>query len=66
MDKITILGTGNAAVTRCFNTCFILHSNNTSLLVDAGGGNGILRQLELAGIPLNDISAKRALVIALK
>lgn len=57
MDKITILGTGNAAVTRCFNTCFILHSNDTSLLVDAGGGNGILRQLELAGIPLNDISA---------
>lgn len=57
MDKITILGTGNAAVTRCFNTCFILHSNDTSLLVDAGGGNGILRQLELADIPLGDISA---------
>lgn len=57
MDKITILGTGNAAVTRCFNTCFILHSNDTSLLVDAGGGNGILRQLELADIPLADISA---------
>ena len=57
MEKITILGTGNAAVTRCFNTCFILHNNDTSLLVDAGGGNGILRQLELAGIPLNDISA---------
>lgn len=57
MDKITILGTGNASVTRCFNTCFILHSNDTSLLVDAGGGNGILRQLELADIPLGDISA---------
>lgn len=53
---IVILGTGNAAVTKCYNTCFaITDSNNGILLVDAGGGNGILRQLELAGIALADI-----------
>ena len=55
MEKITILGTGNATVTRCYNTCFTLHTATTTLLVDAGGGNGILSQLEKAGIPLTDI-----------
>ena len=24
MDRLTVLGTGNAAVTRCYNTCFLL------------------------------------------
>ena len=47
---ITILGTGNALATRCYNTCFTLHSKEKVLLVDAGGGNGILTQLERAGI----------------
>lgn len=53
---ITMLGTGSALVTRCYNTCFILHSADGSmLLVDAGGGNGILRQLERAGIACDTI-----------
>ena len=47
-----MLGTGNAAVTQCYNTCFALRHPNKTLLVDAGGGNGILIQLEKAGIPL--------------
>lgn len=51
--QITILGTGNAFVTRCYNTCFFLHNDETALLVDAGGGNGILRQLEDAHIPIS-------------
>lgn len=55
MERITILGTGNATVTRCYNTCFALHTDATTLLVDAGGGNGILSQLEKAGIPLTGI-----------
>ncbi len=51
-----MLGTGNALVTRCFNTCFILHvQDEPTLLVDAGGGNGILTQLERAGIAYKDI-----------
>ena len=50
MRKMTILGTGFAMATKCFNTCFYLELSDGSLfLTDAGGGNGILRQLELTG-----------------
>lgn len=52
---ITLLGTGNALVTKCYNTCFTLRTPETLLLVDAGGGNGILTQLEKAQIKLGDI-----------
>ena len=38
-DYITMLGTGNALATRCYNTCFTLHGEKGVLLVDAGGGN---------------------------
>lgn len=55
MNKIIMLGTGNALVTRCYNTCFVLQSEGRSLLVDAGGGNGILRQMEDAGVSFTDI-----------
>ncbi len=51
-----MLGTGNAHATRCYNTCFTLHSSGGSvLLVDAGGGNGILSQLEKVGLGFEDI-----------
>lgn len=51
MDLI-MLGTGHAAVTRCYNSCFVLENDEgRRLLVDGGGGNGLLRQLELAEIP---------------
>lgn len=53
--QLTMLGTGNAAVTRCFNTCFALRTAQGVLLTDAGGGNGILSRLEKAGIALNEI-----------
>lgn len=55
MNKITILGTGNAVVDRCYNTCFVLETSATKLLVDAGGGNGILARLKAADIPITDI-----------
>lgn len=32
--KLTILGTGNAAVTECYNTCFLLTEGSDHLLVD--------------------------------
>ena len=51
-----MLGTGNALATRCYNTCFTLHGEKGVLLVDAGGGNGILTQLEKVGIMREDIS----------
>ena len=49
MNKITMLGTGNATVTQCYNTCFVLDTSTTRLLVDAGGGNGVLGQLKKVG-----------------
>ena len=50
-----MLGTGSAAVTRCYNTCFLMNDRDTNLLVDAGGGNGILSRLEKAGTDIRDI-----------
>ena len=47
--KLTILGTGNATVTECYNTCFVLEDGDKHLLVDGGGGNTLLRQLKQAG-----------------
>ncbi len=55
-NEIIILGTGNAMVTRCYNTCFIVRSESGSMmLVDAGGGNGILSQLQKAGVVCEEI-----------
>lgn len=54
-ERIIILGTGNAAVTRCYNTCFAIQKGEDYFLVDAGGGNGILTQLERAEIDLCQI-----------
>lgn len=53
--KLTILGTGNAAVLECYNTCFVLSDKEEYFLVDAGGGNRILKLLKDAGIELEDI-----------
>ncbi len=53
--KLTMLGTGNAMVTECYNTCFVIEDNGKYLMVDGGGGNTILRQLKLAGIAWQDI-----------
>lgn len=50
-----MLGTGNAMVTKCFNTCFAIHNEEDYFLVDAGGGNGILAQIEKAEIPFEQI-----------
>lgn len=50
MEKLTVLGTGYALATRCYNTCFAITNDCGTLLVDAGGGNGILRQMEDAGL----------------
>ena len=55
MAELIMLGTGNAAVTQCYNTCFAIKNVDSVFLVDAGGGNGILRQLNKAGIALQDI-----------
>ncbi|MCQ2550735.1 MAG: MBL fold metallo-hydrolase [Clostridia bacterium] len=53
--KLTILGTGNAFATKVYNTCFCLEDEGNAFLVDAGGGNTILSQLEKAGIDFHNI-----------
>ena len=55
MNKITMLGTGNATVSGIYNTCFLLDTPNTKLMVDAGGGNGVLGQLKKVGVDIADI-----------
>ena len=55
MNKITMLGTGNATVSGIYNTCFLLDTPNTKLMVDAGGGNGVLGQLKKVGVGIADI-----------
>ena len=46
MDQLLVFGTGNAMVTKCYNTCFALFDGDEYFMVDAGGGNGILAVLE--------------------
>jgi len=56
MDKIIVLGTGNASPTKIFNTCFLLVNNNEDyILVDAGSGGCVYCQLELTNVKLKDI-----------
>ena len=55
MERLIVLGTGNASALRCYNTCFILHDGAEPVLVDAGGGNGVLTQLQRAGIRLESL-----------
>lgn len=46
MEQLYVFGTGNAQATRYYNTCFALRDGDRFFMVDAGGGNGILRILE--------------------
>ncbi len=55
MDELIVLGTGNALATKFYNTCFALNFEGNYVLVDAGGGNGILTQLEKAKIDVKNI-----------
>lgn len=50
-----MLGTGNALVTKCYNTCYIFENENDYFMVDAGGGNTVLNQLEKVGINWKDV-----------
>lgn len=54
-ETLIILGTGNATVTKCYNTCFAIKTGEEYFLVDTGGGNGIMTQLEKAEIPMESI-----------
>ena len=53
--ELIMLGTGHAMVTKCYNTCFLLKKEDEYLMVDSGGGNGIMSQLEKLGVSYTDI-----------
>lgn len=53
--KLTMLGTGHAAVTKCYNTCFVLEDDDEYFLVDGGGGYTLFAQLEKAKIDFKNI-----------
>ncbi len=53
--KLTMLGSGHAVVTRCYNTCFVIDNDGRKLLVDGGGGITLLKQLAAAGIRWQEI-----------
>ena len=55
MNKITMLGTGSAMVNKCYNTWFTISKDSEYFLVDCGGGNTILTNLEKSNIPINSI-----------
>lgn len=53
--RLTMLGTGNALVTECYNTCFVIDDNGKYFMVDGGGGSAILHQLKYAGFNWMDM-----------
>ena len=53
--NVTMLGTGSALVTECYNTCFVLQENEEYFMVDGGGGSAILHQLKHAGIDWKEV-----------
>lgn len=57
MDKITMLGTGHAMTFGCFNTCFVYENENGKMLVDTGGGNQLIAQMQKAGINPGELQA---------
>ena len=55
MERLIVLGTGAASAVRRYNTCSVLEGPEGRLLIDGGGGNGILPRLEDAGVKLEEL-----------
>lgn len=55
MEELYVFGTGNAQATHFYNTCFAIRDQDEYFMVDAGGGNGILKILEDMKVDLNHI-----------
>ena len=53
--KLTMLGTGNALVTECYNTCFVIEDRGQYFMVDGGGGGTVFHQLKHAGYDWMDM-----------
>ena len=50
MDSLQFLGTGHAMAYHCYTTCLVLKSGEHYFMTDGGSGNGVLLQMERAGI----------------
>ncbi len=56
MRQLIFLGTGAAMATECYNACFLVRTpDGEYFLTDAGGGNGILRQMKRADVPFEHL-----------
>lgn len=55
MERLMMLGTGNALTTKCYNTCYLIENQNQYIMVDAGGGNGILAQMQKLNLEFGDV-----------
>ena len=55
MEQLYVFGTGNAQAIHCYNTCFAIRNGDEYFMVDAGGGNGILKILDDMKVDLNAI-----------
>lgn len=53
--EIIFLGTGSAFPKHNYHSCYYITDTGFSILVDTGGGNGILQQLENAGVDIEAI-----------
>ena len=53
-SRLYVLGNGEAHATKCYNTCFLV-DDGVPVLLDTGGGNQTLVNLEKLGIPLERI-----------
>ena len=49
-EYLTALGTGYAIATKCYTTCFTLSDGQEYFMIDTGGGNTVLTNMEKAGI----------------
>lgn len=55
--KINILGSGHGMAINCYNTCFTIENDGKHFLVDAGGGNGIIKNLNKLNISLESLDS---------
>lgn len=55
MEQLTALGTGYAVATKCYTTCFTISAGQEHFMIDTGGGNGVLTNLEKAGIAVSQV-----------
>ena len=55
MRQLYVFGTGHALVTKLYNSCFGIREQDFFLILDAGGGNGILSAMDAMNVPCDAI-----------